>query len=105
METKEIEKTLREVASTLILIPLDDLEQHDKNCLKSVSDFDAFAPILAPADYFTKRNSGELEFIRLQNEIGHKCLELRRLLEQLPLGVKVQFFIANPDEWLKDNEG
>jgi len=104
MERKEIEEQLTCACKELLLIPLEDFEAHDEACRKSVSNFLAFAPILAPADYFTRIGSGELEFTHQQDEIGAKLLEVRRLIEALPIGVKMRILGAKTMQELIDEK-
>lgn len=92
MGRKQIEEQLRKASKELLLISLDELEKHDADCRKSVSDFEELAPALDPRDDFANRDG--LEFIKLQNAIGHRLLEARRLIEQLPPGAKMFLFGA-----------
>ena len=78
---------LRQVASMLAMIPLDELEAHHKECADSVNRFSELAPILNPIAWFAMNQNGELDNAEYQNKIVEHLLAARREIEKREIGL------------------
>lgn len=103
-----IARAYREAVFPLLSFTVEELEEWQKICREDLERFQSLAPILAPAEYFTKRDNGELHFAEVQAEVAGHLIAARRAIQKLGpggvLGLAQKVMIERAEDELSDSD-